>query len=243
MTIAVLRAVIGVCVLNTGAVSLFFAMAWPFARRRRVVFLACLLVLLTLDILVLVLPLLLHWRLGHWNWTGKVASILFGVVVMRLFLDGREVGWRLPRSRTEIAWSVAGVFVAAVMAVAAQFIEPSARPTAETFAFEATLPGLDEELWFRGIGVALLLKAFSAGPDDRRAQAIVLLVTSFWFTAVHVIDLDGGHLHMSWHRVLDVLPIGVLLAAIRLRSGSLLGCVLAHNAINTIQEALGAFGV
>lgn len=48
-------------------------------------------------------------------------------------------------------------------------------PTAETFAFEALVPGPAEELVFRGVGFALLMRMFRRGEVDRRAVASGLI--------------------------------------------------------------------
>ena len=230
-------------VLNAVSVTVFAALAAPLARRRNIGALAALCTFVAADTFILSIPLLVHWKIGHWNWIGKLASIAFSLVVMQVCLGRVEVGWRLPATRQAIAWTVAGIVVAAVLAVPAELLVPSGRPDVETYVFEATLPGCDEELAFRGIAIALLVRAFSDGPEDRRAPLLAMLVSTLWFTTAHVLYLDHGHLRVSWSRILDVLPLGLWLTIIRLRSGSLLGGVLAHNTINLVQETLGAFGV
>ncbi len=238
-----LQTAFGYCVLNMLSVCILAALVAPFARRCRIGTLGLLCAFVAADTLVLVAPLLLGWRVGHWNWTGKLASIALSLTVMRLCLGRAEVGWQRPATRRAVAWTVAGVLVAAALAVPAELLEPSGYPDLETFLFEATLPGLDEELALRGIGFALLLRALSDGPQDGRAPLLATLVSTLWFTTAHVLNLDHGHLRVSWHRILDVLPLGLWFTVIRLRSASLLGGVLAHNATNLVQETLGAFGV
>ena len=231
-----------VSVLNAVSVAVFMALATPLARRCNIGPLAALCAFVAADMFILSAPLLLHWKIGHWNWIGKLASIAFSLVVMQACLGRVEIGWRFPATRQAIAWTVAGIVVAAALAVPAELLVPSGRPDVETYLFEATLPGLDEELVFRGIAIALLVRAFSDGPEDRRAPLLAMLVSTLWFTTAHVLYLDHGHLRVSWSRILDVLPLGLWLTVIRLRSGSLLGGVLAHNTINLVQETLGAFG-
>ncbi len=216
------------------------ALACPLARRRRLRYLGWLVAFILADDFVLLMPLLLNWKVGHWNWIGKVLSILFGLTVAKLCFSAAETGLRLPRSRAAILWSLAAVLGAVAIISVPSILADGSPTNLETIAYEATLPGLDEELAFRGIGLALLLRMFSAGPDDRRARVIALLVTSLWFTAVHVVQLQDGQLLVSWSRVLDVFPVGAWLALVRLRSGSLLGGVLAHNAANTASEIISA---
>ena len=230
-------------VLSMVLVAVFAALAAPLARRCNIRALAALCALVATDTLILSVPLLLHCRIGHWNWTGKLASIVFSLVVMQVWLGRAEVGWRLPATRQAIIWTVAGIVVGAALGVPAELLVPGGRPDVETYLFEATLPGFDEELVFRGIAIALLIRAFFDGSNDRRAPLLAMLVSTLWFTTAHVLYLDHGHLRVSWSRILDVLPLGLWLTVIRLRSGSLLGGVLAHNTINLVQETLGALGV
>ena len=110
------------------------------------------------------------------------------------------------------------------------------------FFFEATVPGLDEEFGFRGIGLALLIRAFASDLGDGRALPLAATVVCIWFVAAHVVLVSHGSVLVNWHRVLDVLPFAVWVVVVRLRSGSLLGGIIGHNASNVTQEALGALG-
>lgn len=229
--------------LNTISVTTFALLFLPFARRRHFPAIGALCAFIVADSLILAVPPLMHWRVGHWNWIGKLASIAFSLAVTRFCLSPEEVAWRLPRGRPAIVWTLAGILVAAVLAIPAELLDPSGKVYAETFLFEATLPGLDEELAFRGIGIALLLKAFSTGPADTRAPLLSAVVSSLWFATAHVVNIDHGRLGVAWLRVLDTLPFGLWFALVRLRSGSLFGGILAYNTANTIQETLSAFGI
>ena len=91
---------------------------------------------------------------------------------------------------------------------------------------------------FRGVGFALLMRAFSAGPNDRRAEWLTVIVTAVWFTAGHVFNISDGQIHVTWRRLADVLPFGLWFAVIRLKTGGVVGGILAHNLGNLTQELL-----
>ena len=211
-----------------------------FARSRRLQFVGWLALYIVADNVIGLLPILFHWNFGRWNWIGKTGSLLFALFVATRFFSRDEVGLRLPRTRTEILWTIGGVLAALAIALGPALIGPGTHPDAETFAYEATLPGPVEELAFRGIGMALLLRAFSADRDDRRAEWIAALVTAVWFTSGHVLHLEGGKFQVIWSRSLDVFPMALVYAVTRLRSKSLLGGVLAHNGANTLVETIAA---
>ena len=210
-----------------------------FARGRRLQFVAWLVLYIVADNVIGLLPILFHWNFGRWNWIGQTASLLFALFVATRFFSRDEVGLRLPRTRAEILWTIGGVLAALAIALGPALVGPGTHPSAETFAYEATLPGPVEELAFRGIGMALLLRAFSTG--DRRTEWIAALVTAVWFTSGHVLHLEDGKFQVIWSRALDVFPMALVYAVTRLRSKSLLGGVLAHNSANTLVETIAAF--
>ena len=195
-----------------------------------------------IDTTIQAAPFALKWQIGHWNWIGKSASFLFDLALVRAFRASDEVGLRWPRTRREIGWTLAGIAGCMFLAFPMELLQPDRPGGIEVFLFEATLPGADEEFGFRGIGLALLILAFTAGPGDRRAAILASAVICIWFVAAHVVLVSHGHVAVNWHRVLDVSPFAVWVVVVRLRSGSLLGGIIGHNANNVIEEALGAFG-
>ena len=218
-------------------------LAAPFTRQRQLRHVGWLVAYIIADDTVALVPLLLGWNFGRWNWIGQGASLLFGLAVIRLCFSKEEVGLRLPRSRSDVLWTVAGVLCALAIAAPPAILGPVTPPDAETFLYEATLPGPVEELVFRGIGLALLLRTFSNDGQERRDRLIASLVTALWFTSGHVFHLEHGQLEVRWARMLDVFPMALLYVLVRLRSGSLLGGVLAHNAANTLVETLAALRI
>ena len=231
--------------LSTCVASLLAGFATPFARaceRRSIVKFIAFVAAYTS---VLMLPLALNWRIGEYNWIGKALGISFSLAMVRLFdLTSDETGLKLPA--TSQAWWVSGLGIAVASCFIGgveTLIGPSSQPDAQDFIFQAFVPGIDEELALRGVGTALLVRAFSVSSSDQRAQWLALLVISFWFTAVHAVTLESGHLQILWLPAAFVLPIALLLGFVRLRSASLLGCVLAHNAANTTGKVLAWFGI
>lgn len=165
-------------------------------------------------------PAWLHTRVGHWNWMGKVLSILLSVAVAKgVGLGQREIGLVSPEARRGWAWTWAGVLVATIFSVLVSYgFRDHVPPTLETLAFQATMPGLDEELAFRGVGLAVLLRGY-AGPA-RSWPGVV--VTTLVFGAIHTSYVSDGRLEFTFLPLLYVLPMGLLLAVVRMKSGSLL---------------------
>ena len=228
------------CTTDVLAVLIAVALAFPFARRWRIGPALGLVAYVVADDVIGLTPLLAGWNLGQWNWIGQGASIAFALLVTAIFLHREEVGVCWPRGPAALFWSGIGILVAASISAADNLLSAAKMPTAETFAFEALVPGPAEELVFRGVGFALLMRMFRSGEVDRRAVVLAAITTAVWFTAGHVMHLSGSTFVVEPKRIIDVLPMGLLFAFVRIRSGSLLGGVLAHNVANIIADVIGA---
>ncbi len=103
----------------------------------------------------------------------------------------------------------------------------------ERLAYQATLPGLDEELFFRGLFAAVLSLAFKDDWNWAGAKfGLGPLMVTFCFAAAHGLLVIGGKFIFSPFDMAFTGALGLGLLWIRRRSGSLLPAVLAHNLVN-----------
>lgn len=169
---------------------------------------------------------------ADWNWFGKAMAVvlLLGIASLPSF------GWR----RVGLTWHQEGGWtlpvIVTLVAVAplvwlnvADGIEPS---DAETIAFQLTMPGLDEELFYRGVLLLALNEAF-------RNKLPVLgarigwggVITAILFGVIHGLSWDGG-LSVSTEAMLWAGIPGIVLLWLRERTGSLVMPTIAHNLAN-----------
>jgi len=171
-----------------------------------------------------------------WNWFGKLGTILASVA-MFLLLPQRlkvEAGVltlpRPPEWKSVIA--VSAGLLAFFWAVAfAQRSGGTWTGMTETVAFQGTLPGLDEELAFRGIVLALLVAAF--GKPWRFLGISVgwgALPLIAFFGLVHGYTSFGTGL--DWFQVFVTGVAGVGLLWLKERTGSIWVAVIVHNLMN-----------
>ncbi len=223
-----------ILLLTAGLVSI----AYPFATERRLGPLVAFVAIAMIQTAVLTLPLALGWRIGHWNWIGKLASVVTGLAALPVLrLTRREVGLVLPRGRSGWGRSLLGLIIGLLfVSVFAVLLGPNPRPSAETIAYQATMPGLDEELAFRGIFMALLARGYPAVRFGLPVWTLPVAITTLHFTIGHVVNIEHGHLGLAIGSAAFALPIGLLLALIRVGSSSLLGGVVTHNAVNVAGD-------
>ena len=217
-------------------------LAVPFAVKVRARLLTIFVGFAVIETGVVLAPLAFGLHLGHWNWIGKVASIAIGLAALPVLgLTRAEVGLVMPTSRRGWIVSVTGMVVGPIFIFATSYaLGANHAPDVETLLFQATMPGLDEELTFRGVGFAILTRGFSMPQRGLASWALPLAVTTLWFTIGHVVSLEHGRLGFLPIAIVVVLPLGLLFGAVRVSSESLLGCVIVHNVTN-VTAFLAAF--
>lgn len=171
---------------------------------------------------------------AHWNWFGKALSFGGMLIVAALPVFGfKRVGFTLRQAPG--SWPAFVLF-----AVLAGYFFYSAitgadgRPDdIETIAFQWTMPGLDEELFFTGVFFFAMNEAFKSRANVLGAPigygALLALVL---FGLVHAMDYDAGGFSFDPATFASVVWGSPLLLWMRARTGSLLLPILAHNIAN-----------
>ena len=170
-----------------------------------------------------------------WAWSGKLAEVVvFSVVAARL--PELRPALRLPPPAA----------LAAAVAVALLLLAPSLltgtvawswRP--HFVAYQATMPGIAEELVFRGVLLAVLDRAF--GRSVRAfgvhwGPGAVLTTLAFWLG--HAITVDPT-LSIDLSIAADMTLFGLAMCWLRYRFDSVWAPAVAHNAHNVALVTLG----
>jgi membrane protease YdiL (CAAX protease family) len=196
---------------------------------------------LALDDLVTGLPHLvpaLDFLPGEWNWSGKLLSLAFSaLVILALRLSPEAVGLRLRQEHARTGWIAIGLFIAWGACLGLLF-KPGV-PDAETLAFQATMPGLAEEIAYRGIAPALLLSLWPRKPHVDGIPWAVIVATSVLFGLWHALSYADGRfgfdLMSGLFPFLGSLPGGWL----RFRTKSLVVPIAGHALANVAFHVAG----
>lgn len=168
---------------------------------------------------------------GEWNWQGKLLALAATLVVAASSRFGwRRAGFTLaqePGSLTA-ALPIAALYCAFFVLIAVAF--PGGKSSGEDIAFQLTMPGLEEEPFYRGILLLALDRAFTG-------RKRFLGVDWGWGAALSCFLFGMAHAFGFSHGSFSFDPITMALTAIpsliavwlRLRTGSLLLPVLLHN--------------
>lgn len=184
---------------------------------------------------------------GHWNWSGKLiclgALLLIALVLMATgTLNAREIGLttkQAPGTKRAWLWGILPYFILLAVLTATLFADDKP-PTLETLGYQATMPGLTEELSYRGLLLALFDRMFAGrlkffGADIGYGAFAVSLV----FGGMHAVQF--GHdfaLHFSPEDFVLTGIIGFFLVWVRARTQSLVAPILTHNITNLIFESV-----
>lgn len=161
------------------------------------------------------------------GWFQQLGGLLAVALVAAFLRDRKSIlglvppkqAWFLPAIGCGLAITLLGTITGLAMGE-----QPSAHG-AEYFLYEATMPGLSEELGFRGLLLGSLLSAFARlGP-----RWLLLALAAVPFAGLHLLESTGmAALMMAGF----TFVAGMMLGRLRLATGSLLPCILAHNVAN-----------
>lgn len=173
---------------------------------------------------------------SDWNWQGKLLALAATLAIAALPVFGwRRVGLTLAQDEGSLRASipVALLYCAFFLCVAMAF--PNGEASREEIAFQLTMPGLEEELFYRGILLFALDRAFTGrvrflGVDWGWGAVLSCLL----FGLAHAFGYsDIAFSFDAMTMALTAFP-SFIAVWLRLKTGSLLLPVFLHNFGNSI---------
>lgn len=175
---------------------------------------------------------------GEWNWSGKIYSLLLSVlVVLGLRIKPKALGLTLSQRNLKASLVALLLFILWGLSLGLLF-KPSV-PSVETLAFQATMPGIVEELVYRGIAPALLLGLFHGKEPWQGIPWTVVFITAVAFGIWHGLSYSDAAFSFDFMSALFPFIGSIAGGWLRFNSGSLLFPILAHSLAN-VAFHLGA---
>lgn len=172
---------------------------------------------------------------SDWNWEGKLLAIALSLAVATA-LGWRKVGLTLKQDRAGLpgALILCGILGALFLGLGLYF--PGEGFTADSLAFQLTMPGLDEELFYRGVLLLMLNEAFGKPLTVLGARmGWGAVVSSFAFGLTHALGYDDGAFTFDAMLMATTGLPALLLVWLKEKTGSLLLPVIMHNFANSIS--------
>ena len=170
------------------------------------------------------------------RWISRLAQLATGAVLVAILwrrdpqLTPERLGLTLRQASGSVPWSMAGLAALVLLGLLPGGMEGAAgaSPGATAWLYHLTLPGIEEELMYRG----LLLSLFAAALGENGAgRAWAAVMATLVFALAHGITPGPEGIGINFVMLGYTMVVGAILAAMRLRSGSLLLPALGHNFI------------
>ncbi|MBA3857292.1 MAG: hypothetical protein C0507_10330 [Cyanobacteria bacterium PR.3.49] len=168
----------------------------------------------------------------QFNWLQKLFVFLSAIFLCRpLGVTPKECGYLLPTSPKACLYALAFGLIYASIDLAG--IEEHSVPTLEAVLFQLSMPGLQEEPFYRGLLLSIWDKHFGRPVKFLGVNfGIGALVTTVIFTISHLVLLDENWKLLVNPNVLEWLNFVVFclfMCWLRYKFESVWPCVLAHN--------------
>jgi len=177
---------------------------------------------------------------GQWNWTGKVYAIVWSILFLYIFQNRFQdfVSFQIKSSGN--IWGLF-FFVILVAVVVGIFFYFKSWDT-ETLLFQATMPGIDEEISYRGIMLGILTTIMVSEKRIGRWQIHYpdIWAVSLLFGFVHGLKLSSDfQLTFDAIYFIHTFILGWIWGYMTIKSKSIYLSMLSHNLSNFIPNLIG----
>lgn len=176
---------------------------------------------------------------GNWNWTGKIYGILGSILFLIVYGKFKREDYFLTLKQNS-KFKNTGlkiVFALFILGAIINSISLSSKEwDFETIMFQLTMPGLDEELAYRGIMLGMLTQVLK---KDIRFFGVglgspAIWITSILFGLVHSLFFSSTYeIQFYFGSFCNSLIYGLIWAWLTFKSGSILMALISHNLANT----------
>ncbi len=181
---------------------------------------------------------------GSWNWSGKifaiVGSLFFYLFFKKNFYPHHFLTIRQEKKSLKKIFTV--ISVIAFIAIIEGFLFYNKSWDWETILFQSTLPGIDEEIAFRGIMLGILSSILV---DEIRILNINIYNPSIWIIGILFGLIHALKLNLDWKLTFDIVYfiktflLGTIWGWMAIKSRSILLPLISHNLSNTLPNLIG----
>ncbi|MCC9136128.1 CPBP family intramembrane glutamic endopeptidase [Pontibacter silvestris] len=171
------------------------------------------------------------------GWGQQIASILIVLIFASFFKRPKELlGLSIPKHNQWLLISVLTALFIITFSVIAKTIgdAPAELESVEYYIYEATMPGLGEELGLRGLVFGFLLYYAKQHNLSSKGVWILMVLQALPFGILHILQTSGVEAFLVFTYTSTA---AIALAWLRAKTDSIVPCIIAHN----ITNAFGGF--
>lgn len=177
---------------------------------------------------------------SNWNWMGKIIALVASLVIAAHPAIGwSRAGLTFRQNPNGRGLTYAVMALTALLFAALALSQPNEPVDADTLAFQLTMPGLEEETFYRGLLLFALNEAFRG---RWRIVGIDLgwggIISTILFGLTHALGYsDGAFSFDAMTMAMTGIPALILLW-VRERTGSVVWPVILHNFANSASHLI-----
>ena len=169
------------------------------------------------------------------RWYSRMVQLATGAALVALawgrhpLMTRAGLGLTARQAPGSLGWSALAIVLLAALGTLPGGFDPAhASPPAGGLGwiYHLTLPGLEEEIMYRGLVLSALAAALGG---TQRAIGWAAVMSTMVFALAHGIFPNGARIGIDPGMIALTAAVGAILAWMRLRSGSLLPGILGHN--------------
>ncbi len=172
-------------------------------------------------------------------WIAKALEAILAIAFIFIYrkISFKEYGFTSTMEKGSLKPIIIVLIAVTVLVNGVQYLSKGfAGSDTETLLYQATMPGIAQELIFRGVLLGLLNKAF--GKTWKVFGANIgwgVIITSVLYGLIHGLFADTSFdIQVALTKIIVTGLIGFVLAWVKERSGSLVPAILGHNLLNFI---------
>ncbi|WP_192348507.1 CPBP family intramembrane glutamic endopeptidase [Algoriphagus sp. Y33] len=175
---------------------------------------------------------------GDWNWSGKLYAILGSLVFLSLYRKFPLSDYFLTLRQNKKFFTKGIYILCSILLINSivAFFSPVQTLSIETLLFQFSMPGINEEVAYRGIMLGLLLKVLKSNS--------LILNPSVWITALLFGMAHGFFLSKEFDVIFKFQPFfwsfiyGLIWGWLTVKSGSILVALISHNLGNGLGNLI-----
>ncbi|PCI35467.1 MAG: CPBP family intramembrane metalloprotease [Flavobacteriaceae bacterium] len=181
---------------------------------------------------------------GDWNWSGKLLAIIGSLIFYSFFKNNfyPHHFLTIKQEKKSLRRIIIIIAVISVISIIGGFLFNNESWNLETLFFQLTLPGMDEEIAYRGIMLGILSSILS---EKIRIFKITISNPSIWiigilFGLIHALKLNSDwELSFNILYFVETFILGTVWGWMAVKSKSILLPIISHNLSNTFMSLIG----
>lgn len=181
---------------------------------------------------------------GDWNWSGKIYAILGSVVFLLVYRKFKMTDYYLTFKQERIFFKKGCIIIGILLligSITSFLFSTKVGWDWETILFQLTMPGIDEEIAYRGIMLGLLSKVLKSKNEIGKINLgnSAILITALLFGFAHgILITESFNIELRLYPLIRTFIMGLIWGWLTIKSGSILLALISHNLGNVSDKLI-----